>query len=264
MKVLVALLIAGLASGAETKQEKGRRIVEESLTALGGEKFLKVTDRIETGRAYSFYREQLTGLAKAKLYTRYSSPSGKGLIAQRERQAFGKEEDVVTLFAEDNGYQITYRGAKPLEQSRYKRYVDSTRRNIFYILRERLQEPGMVFEFRETTVWSNTPVDIVDITDTDNQVVSVYFERSTKFPVRQVFFRRNPQTKERDEEVSVFAKYRDVGGGVQWPFSMMSERNGEKVFELYSDSVAVNQGLKEELFSLPGNMKMLPADKSID
>ena len=56
---------------AETLQEKGKRIVSESLDALGGDRFLKMEDRVEAGRAYSFYREQLTGLSIAKIYTRY-------------------------------------------------------------------------------------------------------------------------------------------------------------------------------------------------
>ena len=30
-------------------------------------------DRIESGRAYSFYREQVSGLSIAKVYTRYRS-----------------------------------------------------------------------------------------------------------------------------------------------------------------------------------------------
>ncbi len=148
-----------------------------------------------------------------------------------------------------------------MKSDRYERYADSTRRNFFYILRHRLNEPGMVYEYRESTVWQNTPVDIVDIIDSDNNSVAVYFHRTTKLPVRQVFYRRDPLTKERNEEVSIYSKYRDVGGGVQWPFNILSERNGEKVFELFSESVTINSGLSDNLFTLPGDAKMLPAEK---
>ncbi len=40
----------------------------------------------------------------------------------------------------------------------------------------------------------------------------------------------------------------------------MSERNGEKVFELYSDSVSINEDLSSELFTLPGKMRVLRPD----
>lgn len=261
MKVLLTLLLAVSALCGETRQERGKRVIEEALAALGGDKFLAVKDRVEAGRAYSFYREQLTGLAVAKIYTKYLDGVPPRQLAQRERQSFGKDEDHVIVFLADNAYQITYRGAKPLPSERFQRYVHSARRNIFYILRHRLNEPGMIFESQGATVWSNAPVEIVDITDAENNVVSVAFHRTTKLPVRQVSYRRDPETKERIEEVSIYSKYRNVGGGVQWPYSIMAERNGEKVFELYSESVMVNQNLKDELFSLPGGIKVLPAEK---
>ena len=57
-------------ANAQSSSDKGKRIAMDSLAALGGDKFLAMKDRIETGRAYSFYREQLAGLSIAKIYTR--------------------------------------------------------------------------------------------------------------------------------------------------------------------------------------------------
>ena len=257
----VVLFLSSLSAFAQSTPDRGKQIVEEALAALGGAKFQAVKDRVETGRAYSFYRDQLTGLAVAKISTRYLDKAPPGTLAQRERQSFGKDEDQVILFLPENAYQITYRGARPLQTQRFTRYVDSTRRNIFYILRHRMNEPGMVFESKGSTVWQNTPVEIVDIIDADNNAVTVYFHRTTKLPVRQEFTRRDPKTKERIEEVSIFSKYRNVGDGVQWPFAIMAERNGEKLFELYSESVVINQGLTDDLFTLPGGLKVLPAER---
>jgi hypothetical protein len=262
MKRLAILLFAAIVLlPAETKQERGKRVVDEALQALGGEAFRQMKNRVESGRAYSFYRERLTGLSVASIYTKYLDKTG-GEIAQRERQGFGKDEDYLILFLETGAYQITYRGAKPLPKERWTRYVDSSERNIFYILRQRLDEPGLLFEHVESTIWSNMPVEVVDITDAENEAVRVYFSRSTKLPVRQVFYRRDPETKERNEYVSVFSKYRDVGNGVHWPFNIMSERNGEKVFEIFSESVTINQELNDALFELPSGLKVLPPDKT--
>lgn len=259
--VLLAVVAAGMAS-AQSAQEKGKRIVEAALAALGGERFLSMRDRIETGRAYSFYNEQLRGLSVAKIYTRYLTrpdPPKPDFLGLRERQAFGKNEDSAILFTEDGkGWQITFRGARPVAEALLARFRDTTQRNFFYILRQRLGEPGLIMESRGSDVWSNMPVEIVDITDADNRVTTVYIHSSTNLPVRQVFYRRDPQTKERHEEVTIFSKYRDVGGGVQWPHVIQRERDGEKIYEMYSDNVVVNQGLKDDLFTLPVTIKVLP------
>lgn len=259
MKALLLLACAGLLC-AETKQERGERVVEEALTALGGEKFTAMKDRVETGRAYSFYRDRLTGLSIANIYTQYTETPGKNGLAMRERQAFGKNEDYYVLFNDTGGYVVTFRGARPMDTERYTRWVDSSHHNVLYILRKRLKEPGLIIESKGTTVWQNTPVEIVDITDSENNVVTVYFQQSTKLPLRQEWVRRDPKSKERIEEVSVFSKYRDVGDGVQWPYSVMAERNGEKVFQIFSDSVAINQGFDDGRFTLGGETKVLPAE----
>ena len=119
----------------------------------------------------------------------------------------------------------------------------------------------MIFESQGSMVWENAPVEIVDIIDADNNVVTVYFHQSTKLPLRQYSVRRDPKTNEKTEDVSLFSKFRDVGGGVQWPFNIMAERNGDKVFEIFSESVTVNQGLADNLFTLSANEKLLPPEK---
>ena len=42
-----------------------------------------------------------------------------------------------------------------------------------------------------------------------------------------------------------------------WPYSVVRHRNGEKIFELFSESVKINQPLKDDLFSLPAGMKVI-------
>ena len=244
---------------AETAQEKGKRIVNECLDALGGDRYLKMENREETGRAYSFYREQLSGLSIAKIYTRYYAGAQNTAheLAQRERENFGKKEDYGVLFTEKEAWDITYRGARPIPSDRFERYKETTLRDIFYILRVRLHEPGMIFEARGSDVIENSPVEIVDITDADNQTTTVYFHQITKLPVRQVFFRRDEVTKDRNEEVTRYTKYRDAGGG-QWPFAIQRDRNGEKIYEIFSDSVKVdNPKEPESLYSLPSTLKLL-------
>jgi hypothetical protein len=79
--------------------------------------------------------------------------------------------------------------------------------------------------------------------------------------VYQEFKRRNPEDKQFDKEVTRFSKYRDVGGGVMWPFAVERERNGEKIFQMYAESVIINKDLRDDLFTLPSNMKILKKEK---
>lgn len=250
---LAFLLLSACAFAQTPAEQRGKKIIADAVQALGGNNFLTMEDRIESGRAYSFYRDNISGRDIARIYTRYITvPAGKSgeALGQRERDAYGKNEDSSILFTEKGAWEINWRGSKELPKDRFDRYRDSLLRNVLYILRVRLHEPGMIFESRGSDVIDNQPVDIVDITDADDRVVTVHFHQSSHLPVRQIYTHFNDQTKERDKEVTLFSRYRDVNG-VQWPHAIHRERNGEKVYEIFSESVEINKDLTDELFSVP-------------
>jgi len=262
MGVFIALAAgaAFCAGPPESPADRGKRVVNEALQALGGDAFLRMEDRVETGRAYSFYRSTITGLDIAKIYTRYArggDPPAAGKVRISEREAFGKKEEAAVLFNSEGAWDISFRGARPLADERYANFQDSTRRNIFYILHERLREPGLTLLSEGADMFENRPVEIVSIVDADNQTVTAYFSQSDKLPVRQTFRRRNAQFKDFDTETTIFANYRSVSG-VKWPFNIRRERNGDKIFEMFSDSVEIGKRLPDNLFVLPANVKMLP------
>ena len=259
-RILFAGLSAALLLRAETPEQRGKRVVDECLQALGGDRYLNMQNRVETGRAYSFYRDNLTGLSIATIYTRYDSgvTDTAHNLAQHERDNYGKKQDYGTLFTDKDAWDVTYRGARPLPDERFQRYKETTLRDVFYIIRVRLHESGWIMESKGADVIENRAVEIVDLIDAGNLTTTVYFDRITKLPVRQVFFRRDPVTKDRNEEVTHFTKFRDAGNGVQWPFAIERDRNGEKIYEIFSDSVEVNdKKATADLFMLPSTIKLL-------
>lgn len=253
------LALAALPAAAQSRAAKGEVILKEALTALGGEKFLAMQDRTEQGRAYSFYRERLSGLSRTRVYTRYLTrpePPQAGFFGVRVRQALGKDYDSAVVFLDTGkGWDITYRGARPISEEEVKRFQESQLRNVFYILRMRLGEPGLILEWQASEVIDNQPAEVVDITDADNRVVTVWFHQSTKLPIRQRTYRR--QAGDRDEDITMYSKYRELGDGIQWPYTWLRTRNGEKIFEMFSDSVAINQGVTDDLFTVSANTKIL-------
>ena len=238
---------------------RAHKVIDNAIAALGGDKFLNMEDRVESGRAYSFYNDRLSGLSIAKIYTRYITVA-EGRTGQdlgvRERQAFGLKEESATVFREDGAAAVNWRGAKALPDEQFERYRDTTLRSIFYILRVRLHEPGLLFESRGADVVDHLPVEVIDVTDSENRVVTVYFHQSTKLPMKQTFSWRDPKTHERNDEVTTYARYRETSG-IQWPQEITRERNGDKIYQIFAETVAFNQNLTDDLFdtTAPTNNK---------
>ena len=236
-------------------------MVDEAVEALGGPRFLAMRDRVEEGRSYAFYRENLSGMSRVKFYFRYLTapePMPPDYVGLRERRAFGKNEDVYILYNEEGAWEVTYRGAKPLPPEILESYRETLFHNVLYTLRMRLREPGLIFDAAGTDIVDNQPANVVDIIDSHNRSTRVWFHHLSKLPIRQRWERREEKTRYRVEEITIFDKYRDVGGGVLWPYVIRRERNGERNFEMYADSISINRDLLDDLFTLPAGIKMLP------
>lgn len=254
----IALLVP-LHGQQTTKAKKARQVVDQAVEALGGERFLNMRDRVEHGRSYAFYNEKLSGLSRANFYIRYLTapdPLDAGFFGLRERRTFGKKEDVFIVYNEDGGYEGTYRGVKPLPEETVTQYKESLYHNVLYLLRVRLKERGLEFDYDGADIHENQPCDVVTITDSLNRGTTIWFHQSTHLPLKQRWEHRDPRTRDRIEEITIFDKYRDVGGGVMWPYVTRRERNGNRNYEMYCDEVQINQNFGDELFTLPAGVKM--------
>jgi hypothetical protein len=115
----------------------------------------------------------------------------------------------------------------------------------------------MQFDYIGTDVYQSTHVEIVDITDAHNQTVRVYLDHNTMLPVHQAFSWIDQDTRYHNDEVTEFDKYRDVGSGIMWPYTIERERNGYKTYQMFAAKVEVNQTLPPKTFELPPGVKVL-------
>jgi hypothetical protein len=257
----LSLLAAVGAVAADTPADRGKQLIDKTIHGLGGDAFLNMSTRTEIGRAYSFYHERLSGLSIARIYSRYvplvETKTGESPLGEVQRQVLGKKQEDTVLFTTEGAYEVTYRGARPLPDDQVSRFRDTTLHDIFYILHERLHETGIIFEHKGIDVVDYQPVETLEVTDSENRTVTVWINSDTGLPVKQKFRRWDPVIKDWREEVTYFTRYRDAGGRVLWPYSIERDRDGEKIYVMYSEKVTVNDPLEDDLFRLPGGIKIL-------
>jgi hypothetical protein len=255
---VVSILLAGFAaSRAQTPPSKGQQLIDQAVAALGGDRFLNMKNRVEKGRIYGFFHDQLSGLDVTTTYVEYLPtvpPNGLGI---REREVLGKKQDYSYLFLPDQGWDITFRGARPIEDDAWSRYVRTNENDILYILKVRHNEPGLQFDYSGSEVMLSTHVEVVDITDAKDRTVRVYFDHNTMLPMRETFSWQDPQTREHNDEEIDYDKWRDAGDGIMWPFSVERQRNGYKTYQMFASHIEVNQQIPANAFELPPGVKVL-------
>jgi hypothetical protein len=257
-ELLGLLAAAPLLRGQSAATKRGREVADKAVYALGGDGFRFMKTRTEAGRAYSFYQDEITGLSPAHIYTRYlAAGEGHEGILEEQRQVFGKKQDDAVILTASAAWEVTFRGAKPLGDERLSQYRETVLHDVFYILRARIDEPGLVFEHKGKDVVENSPVETIEVYDADNRNTTVWIHSVTSLPVKQRFLRWDPVINDRREEVTRYTKYRESGNGVMWPWDVQRERDGKKIFELYSDKVTVGDDFKDSMFQLPPGVTVL-------
>ena len=116
------------------------------MEALGGDKFVNFHNRVVSGRVYSFFHDQISGFDRARIYTEYLDAAPPEGVAIRERQLLGKKQDYSFLYLPTQAWEITFRGARPVEDALWKRYQRTTENDILYILKVRHNEPGFSYD----------------------------------------------------------------------------------------------------------------------
>jgi hypothetical protein len=255
---LIVWLAGGRRVDAQTKQETGKQLLEQALEALGGDAFLRARTLHQVGRAYAFYHENLRGLAVMNLYQQFEpmpESHEAGWLPISRREVYTEEGDYYSLYQNGKGWEVTYQGARPLPEDRQARYRDSARRDIFFMLRYRLNEEGMYFYHKGLEIVDNTPTDAVEVFDAEGLGVTFNFRRSDHFPVRQSYQQRDAQSGIPEEVREIFSRYKTTDG-VTLPWNLRVERDGEKVFEFFGRSAVINGKLPPNTFGL-GGIKIL-------
>lgn len=252
--------LGGTALAAETRQEKGERLVREAFEAIGGQRFLDVRTQVRSGRAYSFYNRQVRGQARITIYDRFEdmqTGTGNDWLPIRRREVYTEKGDYYALFINGEGYEVTYRGAVPQPEDFMKRYRLAARRDIFYFMRYRMKEAGLYYYYKGAEIIDNVPCDALDIVDAEGEAITLYLRQSDGLPVQQQYLRRDPKTRVPYEEKSVFGRYKPIGDTLL-PWIIRRERDGDRVFELYAQSYQINQPLSKAIFEIPESVPLLP------
>src|ERR1039457_5723180 len=161
MKFLIsAILLSGLAFGQanvsapatsaqaipvdQENVRKAKTLLDQMVQALGGNDYLNVQDVSQEGRSYSFHLGLPDGIGV--VFWRYYR------FPERERVEFTKKRDIVYVYRDDKGFEVTYKGTRYDEA---KAVIDFLRRRQYsldWVIRKWLSQPGIALFYEGHTV----------------------------------------------------------------------------------------------------------------
>ena len=218
---------------------KAKSAIDQAITALGGQTYLTIRDREQQGRGYGFH---------------HGRPSGGGGVfwsftefPDRERVELTKERDIAELYVGNKGYEITYKGPRPIEQKDLDDYLRRRRFSLDTVLRTWVNDPAVVLLFEGFAVAAQHPAVQVTLINAQNESITLYFDSDTHLPVKKSFSWRDPVDKQKNLEEEVYENYRAVSG-IMAPYNVTRYFNGDMTSQRFLNSVTINLGLDQAMF----------------
>jgi len=229
----------GIDQSKDPNAQKARSLVQQMVQALGGEAYLNLKDVEQEGRTSGFYHGNPSG-ATAPFWRFIRFPD-------KERVELTKHRDWIMLYTGNEGYEITYRGTKPLDPKDLKEYLQRREYSLDTVLRNWINAPGTAFFYEGDGFVENRQVDNVSIINSQNQAVTISIDHANHLPVKKAFKARNPEDRELDEEEEIYGNYRQEQG-FNTAHIITRLKNGEMTSERFLTSITYNQGLPDSMF----------------
>ena len=166
----------------------------------------------------------------------------------KDRIEFTKKRDVVQIFNGDKGFEITYKGVRPLEQKdELTPYLRRHHYALDIVLRQWLNQPGVALFYEGQTVAAQKEADQVTLMNNKNEAVTLYIDINTHLPVKKSFSWRDPADKERNVEDEIFDNYRPIQK-IMTPFDTTRMYNGEMSAQTFLTGASYNEDMSDTLF----------------
>ena len=218
---------------------KAKAILDQAIQALGGQTYLTIRDREQQGRGYAFH---------------HGRPSGGGSVfwsfaefPDKERVEITKERDIAELYVGNKAWELTYKGARPIEQKDLDDYLRRRKFSLDTLLRTWVNDPGVVLLFEGAAIAAQHPSQQVTLINSEDESVTLYLDSDTHLPVKKSFAWRDPVDKQKNLEEEVYENYRQASG-IMAPYNVTRFFNDDMASQRFLNSVTINQGLDESMF----------------
>lgn len=217
---------------------KAKSVIEQGIVALGGPTYLAIRDREQQGRLYNFHHGREGG---GTVFWSFA----EGL--DKERVELTKERDIAELYIGDKAWELTYKGAHPVEEKDRSAYMRRRKFSLDVILHSWVNDPSVVLLFDGQAIAAQHPAQQVTLINSQDESVTLYFDSDTHLPIRKTFQWRDPLDKQKNLEEEVYENYRFVSG-IMAPYNVTRYFNGDMSSQRFMNLVTINQGLDEAMF----------------
>jgi hypothetical protein len=241
----------------QTSEQRGRALLDQMVAALGGPAWLNRTSMQLEGRTAAFFQGAPDpGVIEYHEIIRFPDPNAKPPLPEAERVGFltergmimpGKKIDVVQIWKEGHGYEVTFKGQTDLPKDQVEEHYRRLAHSLEEVVDTWIKAPGVMVLAEGTGMVGRRIADKVTVLTANNDAVTIELDATTHLPLRRTFQWRNQQFKDFDEDTEEYDDYHTIQG-LPTAMTITRSKNGDMVSQRFLTKVTYNVPLTPALF----------------
>jgi len=223
---------------AAANQTKARRILGETIQALGGPAWLDLRTMRIMARDAAFFQGTPTGASSA-VDISVEFPDKERIDSSK-----GK---VVQLIVGNQGWEITYKGKKPFAPAKLDDFLRWRNHSLRAVLDDWAHDPATLLVDQGPSVDDRRPVETMVLMRAAGDSATLTIDAESHLPVRLSFAWRDPRFHDTTTNVVEFDNYHRVDG-IATPFTVTRKNNGQIVDQRFVEKISYNATFSKEMF----------------
>jgi hypothetical protein len=225
---------------AAKNAQQARKALDGMVQALGGQAWLDMKNQFRQGNIAAFFHG-VPDPGTTEYFEYHQWPD-------HDRMELTKHRDVVEFYLGREGWEVTYRGKKPMDKEILDDYLRRRDHSIETVIKVWLKDPKTILVYEGKHLAERHLAEQVTLISAGNQAVTILIDSETHLPLRRSFEWRDPIYKDKNTDAEEYDNYRPVDG-FPTPYSISRFKNDELVRQYYITKVSFNQNLSEDFWS---------------
>jgi len=242
----------------EQSAAKAKQVLNQLISAMGGEAYLQTRETDCTGRLAQFENNgDLSGYTNFRDYwhlpdknrTEYEVKGAKGgILGVLIGSIPFKGGTNIEMYNGDEGWTMDRGGVTEQSAVSIAEFKEQTKRDMDNVLRFRLKEEGMLFRYGGMDLVDMKPVEWVELVDREDRTFRLAVLQNSHLLARSIVITRDETTRERREEVTSYGNYH-MNGQVMAPLQVERKRDGRRQFQAFFDTCSFDQHFPADFFT---------------
>ena len=225
---------------ADANQKKARATLDAMVAALGGQRWLTLTSRMQQGRTSGFYQGKPTG-ATSEFYEIQKFPD-------QTRIELGKKRDVLEIISGDQAWEVTYKGKKELPKDQVHELLRRRNHSIETAMRVWLKDPRTVLIYGGQNLVERHLADQTTLINSENDSITIQSDAETHLPLRRSYQWRDPLYKDKNTDAEEYDDYHVVEG-LPTAYTLTRYHNGDMTNQRFLFHAAYDVPLTPDMFN---------------